>query len=132
MTTGMNSQRLKVVLYNPQAVFFTMPLALLAIGSELDPALYEVITIDARLDADAENTLLAHIGDALCLGITVLTGAPISDALKISRAAKRTRPDLPVVWGGWHPSMFGIECLAEPCVDVTVQGQGEATFAEIV
>ena len=30
-------RRLKVVLYNPQAVFFTMPLALLAIGSELDP-----------------------------------------------------------------------------------------------
>ncbi len=28
--------RLKVVLYNPRAVFFTMPLALLAIGSELD------------------------------------------------------------------------------------------------
>ena len=38
--------RLKVVLYNPQAVFFTMPLALLAIGSELDPEVYEVITID--------------------------------------------------------------------------------------
>ena len=70
--------------------------------------------------------------DAVCLGVTVLTGAPISDALRISRAAKRAHPNLPVVWGGWHPSMFGIECLAEPCVDVTVQGQGEATFAEIV
>jgi hypothetical protein len=29
-------KRRKVVLYNPQAVFFTMPLALLAIGSELE------------------------------------------------------------------------------------------------
>ena len=48
--------------------------------------------------------MLAHIGEALCLGITVLTGAPISDALRISRSAKRARPDLPVVWGGWHPS----------------------------
>ena len=45
-------KRLKVVLYNPQAVFFTMPLALLAIGSELDPDVYEVVTIDARLDPD--------------------------------------------------------------------------------
>src|SRR4029077_3374423 len=36
------TQRAKVVLYNPRAVFFTMPLALLAIGSELDPELYEV------------------------------------------------------------------------------------------
>jgi len=98
-------KRLKVLLYNPQAVFFTMPLALLAIGSELDPNIYEVVTIDARLDPDAEQTVLSHVSDALCLGITVLTGAPISDALRISRSAKRARPDLPVVWGGWHSSM---------------------------
>jgi anaerobic magnesium-protoporphyrin IX monomethyl ester cyclase len=92
-------RRFKVVLYNPQAVFFTMPLALLAIGSELDPEIYEVVTIDARLDPNAESTLLSHIGEALCLGVTVLTGAPISDALRISRAAKLSRPDLCVVWG---------------------------------
>lgn len=124
--------RRKVLLYNPQAVFFTMPLALLAIGSELDPDLYEVIIVDGRLDPDAENTLRSHIDDAVCLGVTVLTGAPISDALRISRAAKGARPDLPVVWGGWHPSMFAGECLAEPSVDVTVRGQGEETFVEIV
>jgi anaerobic magnesium-protoporphyrin IX monomethyl ester cyclase len=124
--------RLKVVLYNPRAVFFTMPLALLAIGSELDPERYEVITVDGRLDADAEATLLAHLDGAVCLGVTVLTGAPIADALRISRAAKRGRPDLTVVWGGWHPSMFPRECLDEPAVDVTVQGQGEVSFREIV
>jgi anaerobic magnesium-protoporphyrin IX monomethyl ester cyclase len=123
--------RLKVVLYNPQAVFFTMPLALLAIGSELDPERYEVVTIDARLEADPEAAVLSQIDGALCIGITVLTGAPISDALRISRAVKRARPDLPVVWGGWHPSMFARECLDEPSVDITVRGQGEETFVEI-
>jgi anaerobic magnesium-protoporphyrin IX monomethyl ester cyclase len=113
-------------------VFFTMPLALLAIGSELDPDLYEVVIIDGRLDPDAENAVLAQPDEAVCLGITVLTGAPISDALRISRAAKRAHPSIPVVWGGWHPSMFARECLLEPSVDVTVRGQGEETFAEIV
>jgi anaerobic magnesium-protoporphyrin IX monomethyl ester cyclase len=132
MPVPMTARRHKVVLYNPHAVFFTMPLALLAIGSELDPQRYEVVTIDARLDPDAENTVLSHLPDALCLGITVLTGAPISDALRISRAAKRLRPSLPVVWGGWHPSMFAGECLRELSVDVTVRGQGEETFVEIV
>jgi len=124
--------RLKVVLYNPRAVFFTMPLALLAIGSELDPDLYEVVTIDGRLEQDAERTVLSQLDGALCLGVTVLTGAPISDALQISRAAKRARPDLTVIWGGWHPSMFSRECLLEPSVDVTVRGQGEETFAHLV
>lgn len=125
-------KRLKVVLYNPKAVFFTMPLALLALGSELNPDDYEVVIIDARLDADAENTVMSHVADALCLGVTVLTGAPISDALRVSRAAKRQRPDIPVVWGGWHPSMFASECLRESAVDVAVRGQGESTFVDIL
>ena len=128
----MTTERLKVVLYNPRAVFYTMPLALLAIGSELDPATHEVIIVDGRLDPDAERTVVSLLDGAVCLGVTVLTGAPISDALRISRAAKAARPNIPVVWGGWHPSMFGQECLREGCVDVTVQAQGEATFAEIV
>jgi anaerobic magnesium-protoporphyrin IX monomethyl ester cyclase len=131
MTAHLPNRR-KVVLYNPQAVFFTMPLALLAIGSELDPELYEVVTIDARLDPDAEQKVVQQLQGALCLGITVLTGAPISDALRISRAAKRAWPDIRVIWGGWHPSMFSRECLMEASVDVTVRGQGEETFADIV
>jgi anaerobic magnesium-protoporphyrin IX monomethyl ester cyclase len=125
-------RRAKVVLYNPRAVFFTMPLALMAIGSELDPDLYEVVIIDGRLEADPESQVRAAVQGALCFGVTVLTGAPISDALQISRVAKQARPDLPIVWGGWHPSMFSRECLLEPSVDVTVRGQGEETFCDIV
>lgn len=123
--------RIKVVLYNPRAVFYTMPLALLAVGSHLDPERYEVVIVDGRLESDPAGAVLAHLDDALCLGITVLTGDPIADAVVISRAAKARRPDLPVVWGGWHPSLFGRECLDEPSVDVTVQAQGEITFHEI-
>ena len=126
------SGRRRVVLYNPRAVFYTMPLALVAIGSELDPARYEVVIVDGRIDADAEKTVASLLEGAVCLGVTVLTGAPISDALRVSRAAKAAHPNVPVVWGGWHPSMFGQECLRESCVDITVQAQGEATFADIV
>lgn len=126
------SPRTKIVLYNPKAVFFTLPLALLTVGSHLDPERYEVVILDGRLETDPVAALLPHLDGALCLGVTVLTGAPIGDALEISRAAKAHRPDLPVVWGGWHPSMFGRECLEEPSVDITVQAQGEVTFAEIV
>lgn len=131
MSSG-NGGRLKVVLYNPRAVFFTMPLALVAVGSHLDPERYEVVIVDGRLEDDPEAAVRAHLDDALCLGISVLTGDPIRDAVCMTRAAKVHRPDLPVVWGGWHPSMFGRDCLKEPSVDVTVQSQGEETFAEIV
>lgn len=124
--------RQKVVLYNPDAVFHTMPLSLVAVGSSLDPARYDVRVIDGRLERDPVSRVLSEIDDALCLGISVLTGAPIRDALRISRAAKERRPDLPVVWGGWHPSLFPLDTLAEPSVDITVQAQGEETFRELV
>jgi radical SAM superfamily enzyme YgiQ (UPF0313 family) len=130
--SGSKRQRAKVLLYNPDAVFFTMPLALIAVGSHLDPDEYETVLIDGRVSVDPVQAIGAHVHDAVCLGVSVLTGAPIQDALRVSRAAKAYRPDLPVVWGGWHPSMFGRECLEDPCVDVTVQGQGEVTFADIV
>ncbi|HSL83511.1 MAG TPA: cobalamin-dependent protein, partial [Thermoanaerobaculia bacterium] len=124
--------RHKVVLYNPYAVFYTMPLALVTVASHLDRERFRPVLIDGRLEEDREAAVLRELDGALCLGVTVLTGAPIHDAIRVTRAAKRQRPDLPVVWGGWHPSMFGTECLEEPAVDVTVQGQGEVTFAEVV
>jgi anaerobic magnesium-protoporphyrin IX monomethyl ester cyclase len=125
-------RRRKIVLYNPQAVFHTMPLSLVAVGSNLDPNQYEVAIIDGRLEADAETRVLKEIGDAVCLGVSVLTGAPIRDALSITRAAKTRRPDLPVIWGGWHPSLFPLDTLREPSIDITVQAQGEETFRELV
>ena len=78
--------RQKIVLYNPQAVFYTMPLALLAIGSALDPgAKYDVRIVDGRMEQNPIAAVLAEIDNALCLGITVLTGAPICDAREVSR-----------------------------------------------
>lgn len=128
----MGSPRKKVVLYNPRAVFYTMPLGLVAVGSHLDRKKYDVVIVDARLESDPIAALTAALDGAFCLGVSVLTGAPIVDALVASRAAKAARPDVPIVWGGWHPSLFGTGCLEEPSVDATVQAQGEETFAEIL
>jgi radical SAM superfamily enzyme YgiQ (UPF0313 family) len=125
-------KRQRVVLYNPEAVFYTMPLSLLALASNLDRERFEVTLIDGRLGEDPLAATLKATADALCLGVTVLSGAPIRDALRVSRAVKERRPDLPVIWGGWHPSLFPLETLDEASIDVTVQGQGEETFNELV
>jgi anaerobic magnesium-protoporphyrin IX monomethyl ester cyclase len=128
--------RRRVVLYNPRAVFYTMPLGLLAVGSHLDPSRYEVVIVDGRLETDPCAAVVAALdgapGGAIALGVSVLTGAPIHDAIEVSRAAKARFPLVPIVWGGWHPSLFPDGCLEEPAVDVTVQAQGEETFAEIL
>ena len=129
MTT---KSRPRVVLYNPRTVFYTMPLALLALASSLDRDAIDVVIIDGRLEDDPVSRVVAAAEGALCVGITVLTGAPIHDALHVSRAVKTAHPGCTVVWGGWHPSLFPDDCLAEDAVDCVVVGQGEDAFCALV
>ncbi len=128
----MLNRRPRVVLYNPKAVFYTMPLALIALASALDRDRVDVVIIDGRLESDPVAAVVQASKGAVCVGMTVLTGAPIRDALAVSRAVKASAPSLPIVWGGWHPSLFAGECLADPSVDIVVTGQGEEAFREIV
>ena len=124
--------RHRVLLYNPNAVFYTMPLGLLAVGSALNAETYAVEIVDARLEPAPLKMMIERANGALCVGITVITGRPIKDALRVSRALKARYPQLPIVWGGWHPSLFQLECLEEESVDITIAGQGEVTFATVV
>lgn len=120
----------KVLLYNPRGESHILPLALIHLGSVLPE--FDVHVVDGRVELTPEATLAELSGDAVCLGVTVLTGKPILDALRASRAVKRRNPKLPVVWGGFHPSLLPEQCLASPAVDVCVIGQGEETFREVV
>lgn len=127
------SPRPRVVLYQPQCEHWTLPLALVALGSSLDRSRFDVHVVDARLERDPTAALLRALeGPTVCLGVTALTGSPLRDALRATRAAHQRFPSLPIVWGGWHPSLFPMECLAEPGVRATVVGQGERTFAELL
>lgn len=125
-------RRHRIVLYNPRAPFFTMPIALLAIGSALERSRYEVVVVDGRTERDPVARMLAETDNALCVGISVLTGTPIRDALNVTRAVRASRPACRIIWGGWHPSLFPIDTLRESGADAVVIGQGEDAFAEIV
>ena len=79
----------KIILYNPKAEFYTMPLALIAIGSYLDASRFEVIIIVGRLEADPMLKISVALSEnALCFATTVLTGNIIKDALLVSRKVK--------------------------------------------
>lgn len=110
-----------------------MPLALLAIGSVLDAERYEVIIVDGRIDEQPLETIKKHLKHVVCLGVTALTGSPIKDALFISSEVKKINKNVPIIWGGWHTSLFPEQTLHDEInIDVTVQGQGEETFKELV
>src|SRR5271166_1561476 len=102
-----STKRKKVVLFYPpyDGPALGPPLCTLALAAPLLNDGFEVVMIDAAIDADAPQRILRECGDALCLGISVLTGPMITSALRIARTVKTALPDLPVIFGGWHPTL---------------------------
>lgn len=127
----------KVVLYFPRVFSDTRPwhgtpLALLAISRNLVPAGYDVRIIADFLFKNHIEEVVRQCQDSICLGLTCMTGFQIYDALRVADAVRASQPDLPIVWGGWHPSILPEETLKDDRVDIVVQGQGERKFAEVV
>ncbi len=124
----------KVVLFYPpyDGPPLGAPLSLLCLASPLLQSGYDVRLIDNLLFPDYENAILRETEGALCLGISVLTGPHIGAAVRVSKAVKKLRPNLPIVFGGWHSSLATQQTLREPFVDAVVRGQGELTLLELV
>jgi len=69
--------------------------------------------------------------DLLWVGITVFSSF-IRSALVVSSIVKSYDRQLPLVWGGVHPTLYPEQPLESPNVDISVYGDGEATACDIV
>jgi anaerobic magnesium-protoporphyrin IX monomethyl ester cyclase len=123
----------KVVLFFPpyDGPPLGAPACLLALASPLADAGFKVVLVDAAIVPDYEGVIAREIGDALCLGVSLLTGPMIRSALKVARQVRLLQPRLPIVFGGWHPSLLPDETLRHECVDIVIRGQGELTMLEV-
>jgi hypothetical protein len=100
-----------------------MPLGLVALGSWLEGR--HVVIVDGRFELAPEARVVELARSALLLGVSVRTGEPLLEALRVSRAARAASPRLPVVWGGPHALLDPASCLASSVVDACVPGAGE-------
>ena len=110
----------------------TAPLGILAVATPLLRAGYEVCLIDSTITPKFKSRVLAELKDALCLAVSLVTGPMIKETVDIARAAKALYPDMPVILGGWHPSLLPHQTLAAQYIDLVVKGQGEDAMLEIV
>jgi len=109
----------------------TAPLGILAISTPLLNAGYDVRIIDSTIHRDYKKRVLEEVRDALCLGVSVVTGPMIRETVDVARAVKAWKPDFPVILGGWHPSLLPGQTLAAPYVDIIVRAQGEESMLQI-
>lgn len=110
-----------------------VPNGLLAIAAPLVQSGYSVSILDLKTVEDWRAALRRDIdGATICVGITCSTGKMITSALNVAQAVRNINPDLPLVWGGPHPTLLPEQTLEHPLVDVAVLNEGDLTFPELV
>ncbi|MGN2248286.1 B12-binding domain-containing radical SAM protein [Frateuria sp. GZRR35] len=109
------------------------PLALLNLAAALDRH-GESRIIDGNIDRDTVAEVLRVLDresfDAV--GLTVMGGPHVPEAIRLSKAIRDHSPGLPIIWGSYFPTLFTDAALNAPYVDYAVRGQGEDTLLELV
>ena len=116
----------KVVLFYPpyDGPPLGAPLCLLSLAAPLLRAGFEVTLVDAAIDPLWYQTILREVRDALCLGISVLTGPMIRGAVRMAKAMKKESPEVPVIFGGWHASLATAQTLQDDAVPARASDPG--------
>jgi radical SAM superfamily enzyme YgiQ (UPF0313 family) len=143
-----NKENNTIILFNPMPVkhpvaivnkmttslqvpLVNVPLSLLAIARIVRDD-FEVKIINAVVDSDYEEHILSACENALCLAVSSMTCYQIRDGINVCSLVKEKYTDLPVIWGGYHPSTGPEQTLENPYIDIVIRGQGELTFKEVV
>ena len=111
-----------------------IPLGLLYASVELVKNDFDVEIFDARtVEGDWRTELKRRLSDeVLCLGISVMSGSPIREAVDIGAFVKELVPNIPIIWGGPHATFCPDLILRDdPNVDYVVSGYASKSFHQL-
>jgi len=111
------------------------PLGLLYASVEVIKKGRCVDILDLRLaDSDWRSGLRSMIDDeTLLVGVSVMTGKPVANAMEIGKCVKSFDRKIQVVWGGSFPTFHPEYILRDdPHCDYVVSGYGSKAFAVLV
>jgi radical SAM superfamily enzyme YgiQ (UPF0313 family) len=127
----------EILLYNPPTVYDKrgwakpLPLNLLSVCSLIDEEKFG-INITQKMPNGAYDKFSPFLDKAICLGISCMTGTQILHGLSLAKEVRNANPDIPIIWGGYHPTASPEQTLLNEYVDIVVRGYGEETFSELV
>ncbi len=108
------------------------PLGILTIGTLLKEQGYQVKLIDFLIESNPLDILKKELDeDVLCAGLSVMT-PQIPHALKISQLIKDFDKNIPIIWGGIHPTLFPEQVIANPLIDFLIKSEGELSFPKLL
>lgn len=109
------------------------PLSLLNLAATLDESGSSRI-IDGNVDRDFVHAALQALEHERfdAVGVSVMGGPHVAPAAAVSKAIRVRHPRLPIVWGGYFPTLNTDAALSAPYVDYVIRGQGEQGLSELV
>ncbi len=131
-----SSRRPAVLLINPYICSrrsIRLPLSLLALGAVLEGR-HRYRILDGNVEADAIGAALRFLEEepAAAVGVSVMPGPQVGPAIAVSAAIRAARPEVPILWGGYFPTLYPEAAINAPYVDYVVRGQGETTLLELL
>jgi radical SAM superfamily enzyme YgiQ (UPF0313 family) len=124
----------KILLFSPTygKKVFGPPLGLLSLAASLRVAGFHPVIIDGAVEPNYLEAIARETANCMAFGVSLLTGPVIRDAITASKLVRQLKPEIPIIFGGWHPTLLTSETLREPFVDVVVRHQGERTLTDIL
>lgn len=125
-----------IILYNPTSANprqAPLPMSLLSLGAVLEDK-YEYEIVDGNFMSDPETELLRILREkkASALGMTVMPGPQLNEAVPLVKKIRQTLPDLPIIWGGYFPTQHSDVVLNSGHVNYVAHSQGEHTLLELL
>jgi radical SAM superfamily enzyme YgiQ (UPF0313 family) len=131
-----------IIFVNPRATRpknRRFPLSIMSVAAALPDGVSWEIVDGNRPGCDPLAEITGMIGaragspdPVRMLAMTVMPGPQLVSAVPLARALKEGYPSIPIVWGGYFPSLYPSPVLDSNYVDWVVRGQGEQTFVELL
>lgn len=107
------------------------PFAYLFLAPILAKNGYEVKVFDQQVEKKSDLVALLKKHSPLWIGLTTVTGPTITTGLETAQLVRSINPDVPIVWGGPHPTVLPEQTAKHDLVDIVVKGEGERTVVEL-
>ena len=131
-----------IVFVNPRATRPSnrrFPLSLMALGAALpEGTTWEIVDGNrpgTDVVADVAALIRARAGGrdpVRAIAMTVMPGPQLVNAVPQTQQLSRLFPHVPMVWGGYFPSLYPAPVVNAPYIDFAVRGQGEHPFVELL
>ena len=105
-------------------------LHLAAVLEEKEP--YAIVDGNVEREPWKQIEHLIAESPAELLAVSVMPGPQMAAALPLCRVFRARHPSVPIVWGGYFPSLYPDAALNAPYVDFVARAQGEDTLLELL